>query len=223
MANDKTPEQVARQLEIDAAKFGERVQVVFLKRAAIAMKADVNENFNTSASPDGAPWAPLRFPRPNSKGGDKPLLNTGLLRASITRTGAGHIENLTATSVEIGTVRPGANLMHAGGTVVPTKAKALAIPLTKEAYSATVNGGGPRKFPRPLFVLWKAGAKSGALAEVVQKGRGKKKKPTLIRHFALVKSVTVPARPFVGFGQRLVAKLESAFQAVVSEIFKESK
>lgn len=236
MAAD-TPEQAAAQLNSDANRLADNKLVAkILKLSAMAMKSDVRENFDKSAGPDGRPWAKLRFPR--VRGGDKPLLDTGLLRASITTKAKDHIETFTLNSVEIGTTKVGANLMNSGGTVVPVKAKALAIPLTKEALRA----GGPRRFPRPLVMLWRKGAKSGVLAEI-KKGKqskeskklhkaaklaGKKKgfekvaagfkerakqldrkRGVTVLQYALVKSVTVPARPFVGFGQRLITTLET--------------
>lgn len=244
MAAD-TPEQAASQLNSDAERLADSKLVgVILKNAAIAMKASVFDNFNKSAGPDGTPWARLRFPR--VRGGDKPLLDTGQLRASVTTKTKDHVENVTVNSIEIGTVRPGASLMQSGGTVVPTKAKALTIPLTKEALRA----GGPRRFPRRLIMLWRKGAKSGVLAEI-KKGKQSKESKKLHKaaklagkkkgfekvaagfkerakqldkkrgvttiQYALVKSVTVPARPFIGFGPKLVEQIETIAAAVMSK------
>jgi phage gpG-like protein len=280
-----TPEQAAAQLNSDANRLADNKLVAkILKLSAMAMKSDVRENFDKSAGPDGRPWQKLKFPR--VRGGDKPLLDTGLLRASITTKAKDHIETFTLNSVEIGTTKVGANLMNSGGTIVPTKAKALAIPLTKEALRA----GGPRRFPRPLRVLWRKGAPSGVLAEINTKktkvskrekslraatanyvpkqrailakikkyqGQAKKtksgaqraliegriklaylslkkltkaagakqqkrseleaarKRSSMVLQYALVKSVTVPARPFVGFGQRLITTLETISQSAM--------
>lgn len=166
MAEPKPPEVIAELLRQSPPLPEEaRVVNVFLKRARLLMIADVKENFDKSAGPDGTPWKPLKFPRP--RGGNKPLLDTGMLRASVTGGSPEFRADTGLNYVSIGTVRPGANLMHAGGTVVPTKAKALAIPLTKDA----VRAGSPRRFPRPLVMLWRTGAQSGALAEVKKPAR----------------------------------------------------
>jgi len=274
-----TPEQAAAQLNSDANRLADNKLVAkILKASAKAMKFDVRENFDKQAGPDGRPWKRLKFP--HIRGGDVPLNDTGRLRASLVSKTKDSVEVFTINSVEIGTTKEGANLMNAGGTVVPVKAKALAIPLTKEALRA----GGPRRFPRPLRVLWRKGAKSGVLAEIDkdklkatekekerskvirtqsavtrqlnklaerlrkrmnrtknpankkklakqiasvrlkqskastkaaneyrkrQKSRDKRKDKSMVLQYALVKSVTVPARPFVGFGQRLITTLET--------------
>lgn len=161
MAEPKPPEVIAELLrQSPPLPDAPRVVQVFLQRARLAMLADVRENFKNSAGPDGTPWKPLKFPRP--QGGNKLLWNKGLLRASITGGNSDYREEVGINYVSIGTVRPGANLMNSGGTIVPTKAKALAIPLTKAAADAR----SPRNFPRPLVMLWRTGAQSGVLAEI---------------------------------------------------------
>lgn len=284
MSND-TPEDAAKQLRRDAARLsdGKLVEKI-LNQCRMAMLRDVRENFATVSDPDGRKWPGLKFPR--VRGGDRPLIDTGALRASIVGKHANHIEEVTQNSVTIGTTRPGANLMQSGGTVKPVNGKALAIPLTKEALRA----GSPRRFGKPLVMLWRTGAKSGVLAEVDrdaqkatkgekassvvvrsqsatarqlarqverirkrmnrtkskagkaklkkqiatlrvkqsrasakaadayrkrQKSRDKRKAKVLTLQYALVKSVTVPARPFVGFGPRLIAKLDTILRANV--------
>lgn len=130
---------------------------------------DVKRRFATGTTPEGQRWRPLKYARP--RGGDKPLLDTGRLMNSIT----GRVE---ATAVVVGTAHPAAPLAQFGGVVRPKKAKALAIPLTKEA----VRAGSPRRMRGsqkvPLFAK-KVGGK-------------------WVGHFLLVKKVTVPARPFLG-------------------------
>jgi phage gpG-like protein len=208
----RPPEEIATLIRDDLIPDAERVVTAFLKQARVMMIADVKENFARSSDPDGRPWAPLRFPRP--RGGSKPLLDTGQLRASITGASPEFREEEGPNYVTIGTTRPGANLMQQGGTVLPRKGKALAIPLTKDA----VRSGGPRRFSRPLFLLWRRGANSGVLAEKTQGGR--KKKAGLIAHFALVRKVVVPARPFIGFGRRLIDKLDALARRTVREMFR---
>lgn len=172
------------------------------------IKADVKENFAAGRSPDGTPWPPLAHPRPSSKGSDQPLRDKGLLAASINSANAqGHIEELTDNYFLMGTNLEYARLHQEGGTITPKSAKALSIPLTKEASRA----GGARNFPRDLFI-WKNDDSAHAfLAEAVQKGKGKKGFTQLLFHYILVDSVRIPARPFLGFGQRLVGKITEVF------------
>lgn len=271
----KTPDDAANQLRLKPGDVDPlRVQEKIIKQARVAMIADVRDNFRNSADPDGTPWAALRHPRP--RGGNRPLMDTGILRASVVTAGPAHVEVQTVRSIEIGTAQMGARLMHEGGVVVPKKAKALAIPLTKEA----VRAGGPRRFPNTLTMLWRKGANSGVLAEINTKKVSKREKSlrkqesklvprerkymdriktlrerakrqpksvhviekkieliyaqlkafrrsiagkvrqrealadkrrsgTIKVHYALVKSVRIVARPFVGFGKRLVAIIDS--------------
>ncbi len=45
----------------------------------VILSADTKENFAGSHDPDGLPWQPLRKPRRNSRGKDKPLVDWGVL------------------------------------------------------------------------------------------------------------------------------------------------
>ena len=157
--------------------------------AAIAqvVLSDVRRRFQTSTAPDGTPWQSLRHPRPN--GGDKPLLDTGQLMASIHAT---HDD----AGVTIATTHPGAAIQNFGGTIVPVKAKKLAIPLTREAKRA----GGPRRFPRKMFVA--RTTKPGVL-RLVESVRGR-----LVGQFLLVDSVKIPARPFMGVSRQALGVVE---------------
>ncbi len=91
---------------------GSRLQhldmTVPLKQAAVAMAADTKENFAGSHDPMGKPWPPLQHPRRNSKGHDQILRDKGLLMASVTAGGTGHVETLTTTQLVWGT-----NLIYA--------------------------------------------------------------------------------------------------------------
>lgn len=176
-----TTSQFARRLQAVAGSFpaaAERAAATVAVVAAGAVKSALTDG----VSPDGTPFRPLGWPRPH--GGSKPLLNTGVLRASVAA-------DADATGLTLRARSPGASLHQTGGVIVPKRAKALAIPVTKEA----VRAGGPRTFPRPLFVLGKKGGGNGALAERPAKGHGKGKP---VVHFLLRKSVTVPARPYLG-------------------------
>ena len=154
---------------------------------AVYLAASTKQRFAQGVSPDGAPWAPLAHPR--ARGGDTPLRDTGLLMASVTGQGQGHVEQATPTSLTWGTNLDRAALHQWGGTIAPRSGGALAIPLTPEAARA----GRARQFPRRLFVH-QASTGRGFLAE----SRGKGKAARLVLHYLLAASVTVPARPFLG-------------------------
>lgn len=171
------------------------------ERAAVALRATmpaagivavggVKQHFQTSTGPDGIPWRPLAHPRP--RGGEKPLLDTGQLRNSVSATTTDDTITLRANG-------PGARLHQLGGVITPKRARALAIPITTEARRA----GSPRRFPRPLFAG--KGPKGGYLAE--SKGKGKRAK--VVVHYLLRTSVPIPARPFMGFSVETMAKIES--------------
>jgi phage gpG-like protein len=169
----------------------------------VAMAADVRRRFQTGTDPAGRPWTPLRYPRP--RGGSKPLLDTGVLRNSITH-------RPEADGASVGTAIPYAPLMHFGGKVVPKRAKYLTIPLTKEAARA----GSPRAMRNLEFVPKKArgGKVRGWLVEQKKTGRGKKKTSTTVFHWVCVTDVEVPARPFMG----LSAQGLGAIDAIIAEM-----
>lgn len=166
----------------------------------------VKRNINEGVDIHGKPLAPLKYPRPN--GGDKPLRDKGLLAASISAT-------VTEREITLAANSPGAALQNYGGTVRPKRAKALAIPVSKEAKRVGSPGGG--RFPRPLFVLAVGSASGNAvLAENVG---GK-----LVVHYVLAKSVTVPARQFLGWRADTLASigklLSEKYAAEVAKVFK---
>jgi phage gpG-like protein len=164
------------------------------------MRRDMTEG----VSPDGTAYAPLRFARP--QGGNKPLLNNGLLRGALSAEFAGDAIFLRANS-------PGANLHQYGGTIVPVRAKALTIPLTREA----VRAGGARNFPRPLFVLKRSeDPRGGALAERVGKG----KRARIVVHYLLRKKVQVEARPYLGISKRTADDFADAVNRKLPELFR---
>lgn len=166
--------------------------------------SDVKQNFAGAHTPDGQPWRPLG--RPRIRGGDKPLRDRGLLMASITGRGTGHIETLTDRALEVGTNLEHARIHQEGGTIRPTHAKALTIPLTKEAsYFSS-----PRLQP-DLFVF-RSDTGKAFLAEAKKTGKGKRQKTKLILHWLLVKQAIIPARPFLGFGAKLVEQISDVFR-----------
>lgn len=168
--------------------------------------AGVKEHFQTSTSPEGRPWAKLV--RPRVGGGDKPLLDKGLLQNSVSA-------RLTGKDIVLIASHAAANLHQYGGTV-KAKGKMLAIPMTPEAKRI----GSPRKnkFPRPLQVMV-----SDRRNVFLVERQGNK----LTFHYILKKSVTVPARPFLGFSEKTLTKIEAILanrlMDVVGGAFDKSK
>lgn len=171
-----------------------------LNRIKINAVVEVKRRFDNSLDPDDRPWAPLLFARP--RGAGKPLRDTGRLMASIQATVQGP-EFTQGTNLEY------AALHQYGGTVTPKKAKMLTIPLTREAVTA-----GSARAMSGLFIFR---SKSGNLflAERKEK-RGKAAGLTL--HWLLKDSVTITARPFLGFGERLLSKVDAIFLDWLEEL-----
>lgn len=139
----------------------------------------------------GKPFQPLRFQRASGKGG-LPLRDKGLLAASISATMPQETVILSANS-------PGARLQNYGGVVRPKRAKALAVPISKEAGRIGSPGGG--RFPRPLFVrATRSATVVGALCENVG--------GVLVVHYLLVKEVRVPARQYLGWSASTLDRIQ---------------
>lgn len=149
------------------------------KVLARILHSDVKDRFATGTDPKGVKWKPLKHARP--RGGNQPLRDTGRLMASFQ-------SRYDGDGFEVSTVYPGAGLHNFGGVVRPTKAKYLAIPVTKEA----VRSGGPRRFKGTLSV--RATKKRGVLLLVGGKGNAVQ--------FILVKSATIPQREFMGVSEK---------------------
>lgn len=186
---------------------GERISRVDMRPAyKIGRQLCVNharQSIASGKSPDGYPFKPLVLQRPRSKGKDIPLRDTGALLASLGSSNPYVIDVVTMSFFEYGTRLVYARLMNEGGVIRPTKAKALAIPRTVEALRA----GSPRRFPRPLALIWPKNKKSGRLVESVLKGRGKNKQRVLITHYLLKTSAEIPARPFLTVTPELIDKV----------------
>ncbi len=187
-------EQIAlEELAPWIARLGDKLARLDLTRTmkglSLLLESDTKKRFETGTAPDGSPWQMLQHPRVNTQGNDLPLRDRGLLAASLSARGKGHVETLTSHSLEWGTNLEYAALMNYGGTVLPVRGKMLSIPLTKEAKRA----GNARDFPRKLFV-WERTGGTPMLAE--QDPNDKEGKP--IFHYVLVPKVTIPARPFLG-------------------------
>jgi phage gpG-like protein len=160
-----------------------------LKKCNVLMQSETKRNFAESHAPDGTPWAPIQ---PRVRGGSLPLRDTGLLGASVTGPGKGHVEQITHRELIYGTNLDRAAIHQYGGVIRPKNAQALSIPLTKEA----VRAGSPRNFPRPLGMVKRPGH-----PPLLVENQGDKKS---VFHYVLLKSVTIIARPFLGFGKRAV-------------------
>jgi phage gpG-like protein len=184
----------------------QRVQSVDMGKAlrdcAVYLSKRAKECFDESRAPDGTPWKPLAHPRP--RGGDKPLRDTGKLMASLgavdPETDHATVERITSNSLTWGTNLDRAWIHQHGDTITPQGHPFLAIPLTPEAARFMAHGGrSPRKFPKPLFIPRRKGG--GICRVLAEKKRRGKYKGSLVFHFALVRSVTIPARPFLGLTQ----------------------
>jgi len=154
-----------------------------LRRCEVYLRAKLQEGFERSQAPDGSSWLPLAHPR--SRGGSKPLLDTGKLRSSLT-------VEATSTGADF-VLRYGSNLEYAsvhqwGATITPKRGKKLSIPLTPAA--------GRLDTPRAMPGLFPVRTTAGKLLLARRQGRGKKQQ--LVFHWVLVDQVTVPARPFLG-------------------------
>ena len=195
-----TPEQFEQWLQRTFTAAAESAtKPVQLRALAVKARADIQGFFQSSISPEGNPWAPLKFPR--IRGGDKPLLDTGRLRASF-------VGDVLPDGVKVSTNHPQAGILNDGGTI-RAKKKFLAIPLTRKAQLA----GSPLRFGKPL--VFRGNANKGAWMEA--KGRGKNK--TLVAQYALVKQVTIPARPFLGFSDSYLDFAEKQIADLMAQQF----
>jgi phage gpG-like protein len=168
--------------------------------------SQMKKDMTASVSPDGTPYKPLRYPRP--RGGNKPLLDRGILRANLAAVA-------TADDLTLVSRVPGSRVHQWGATIVPVNKKFLAIPMTKQALYA----GSPLNFPGLFFV-------PGGLAsrDNVQGRRGKygtrvSQKVTL--HYRLVKKVVVPARPYLGLSKEATELISYAIARQAMQIFLE--
>lgn len=178
-----TPEQLAERTASAAAELavGTFPQSLY-PAAATVLVGDVRRQFYTGQNERGQPWPDLKFPRP--QGGNRPLLNTGILANSYTA-------DPEPNGLIVSSVHASARVHQQGAIIRPVRAKALTIPLTKEAARY-----GPRRFPRQLICL------PGGLYE--KKGQGRRAK--LIRHYLFARKVEIPARS-VGFSDDAVEQV----------------
>lgn len=189
---------------------------VAIKQVAIAAKADFKRHFEESRGPDGSPWPPIKgFRVRRGSGGFQPLRDRGLLMASAAAEGEGHIEEISQYSMEVGTNLFYA-MVHQKGVPSdvwdgrPKRAKALAIPMTTEAYRA----GWPSKWTgTKLRLVWPKGKAHGWLVE--DKG-GRKAKSIL--HYMLLPRVVIPKREFVGWSPELLKITDGIFLAHMAKL-----
>ncbi len=194
MANPIPLAELGKEGQRLAAQLRDPQQLApLLKSAGMMMVADVKRNFNESHDPDGTPWKPLAFARPS--GGSKPLQDQGLLAASFSASTGGNWAQVGSNAVQ-------ANLHQLGGTIVPKRTKYLAIPLTRQAQRA----GSPRRFPGLLRCV--IGAKGGVMIDAQGEPQ-----------YALTKGpIVIPARPMVGFGKRLMERLDLLFAEFMARV-----
>jgi phage gpG-like protein len=203
-----------------------------LEKVAIAAKADFKQRFATSTAPDGSSWPPLKgfrvrrndaLAKPKGGGSLQPLRDTGLLMASATAQGKGHVEEITSLSMEVGTNLDKAAVHQKGVPSEvwdgrPTKGKALAIPMTIEAQRA----GSPRLFPEHLVLVWPKGKSFGWLVQV-DPGKGKhNRRAKSILHYMLVPRVVIPKREFVGWSKGLIETTDSILQDAMIKLATET-
>lgn len=154
--------------------------------------------FRSQSDPTtGAAWpktGPLALAtRPGGGGAGKALRDTGVLFQSINGTPP----VVTATSVSIGSNLIYAGIHQTGGTIRPRNSKFLAIPLTREARKA----GSARRWLDQRKAAGKPGFFAGRAIMGYEDGKGTKGYG-YVAHWALVSSVTIRARPYLGYSER---------------------
>lgn len=179
-----SPGQFADSLIAAGANLAKGIPVELQRPLAMLFQADVRRQFYAGVTAAGVPFQKLRFPRP--AGGDKPLLNTGILANS-------YVAEADTKAIEVASRHPGAALQQAGGVVKPIRAKALAIPLTVEA----TRYGSPRRFPRKLFTF----PGGGGLYERVGQGKNAR----IVKHYLFTKQTKHDPRP-VGFSDKAIGE-----------------
>lgn len=143
-----------------------------MQNLARVLKTGAQLRFRQGNGPDGAPWQPSR--RAAEEGGQT-LTLTGRLRRSLTTAA-------TRTTATIGTNDIRAAIHHFGGVIRAKRGPFLSIPITPQARKS----GSPRNFPGKLAVQQTL---KGQHILVDEKG---------VAHYLLRRSVTMPARPFLG-------------------------
>lgn len=141
------------------------------------MVRSIKKNFREGGRP--SPWIPSRFAA--ARGGQT-LRWRGRLQQSITHSA-------DRSGATVGTNVVYARIQQEGGVIKPKNKKALAIPVDKSAW-----GKSPKEFQNLVFIPRKG--KNPLLVEMKTK-RGKASSMKIM--FVLMKSVRIPARPFLLF------------------------
>ena len=103
-----------------------RVQVMnwapALKQCKVLLSAKTKENFAQWKSPDGTRWLGLKRPRKRGRTREKPLRDRGILMASVTSQGPGHLEKVGANEMVYGTIIHYASYHQYGTKTIPIRA-----------------------------------------------------------------------------------------------------
>jgi len=151
-------------------------------------------------------WTPNSpLTRANKSAGAKPLMDEGHLIASIDY-------RIDGKSVVTGTNRPGANIIHDGGTLKPVTTKFLTIPAGRATKTLMGSYGltpracieGMEKAGYTVFFRQSKGGQSGAVL-YLPPGAKKETEPEIL--FVLKKEVVVPARYYLRLPQESLAIL----------------
>jgi phage gpG-like protein len=174
---------------LGAADFA-KVWQSLIRPVMLLSVSGVRTHFDQSRGPDGKQWAPLAHNRPEGAG--KPLLDKGLLAASVSAS-------VTANQITLSANSPGARLQQYGGKILPVRGKWLTIPVTVEAKRI----GSPRQnhFPRPLFFRATTNPLTALLCETDPTGR-------IVVQYVLKPDVTIPARPYLGWSEATLTKIQ---------------
>lgn len=92
------------------------------KIVRVLVSSETKLNFARGQTPDGTPWAPLK--RPSKRRGGKsakPLRDKGLLMASVSGAGAGHVEETSKTAFVFGTNLDYADFHQSGTRRIPRR------------------------------------------------------------------------------------------------------
>lgn len=167
--------------------------------------------FRTQTSPAGIPWKRTGelalSTRPGGGGGGRTLSDSDQLLGSIINPDP----RVDADSVRIGSNLPYANIHQYGGTISPRAAKNLAIPLTREARrSGRARRWWKQNEQRHPFIL--PGKRDSA---VIATRQGKR----VTAHWLLKKSVTIPARPYLGVSDQNMKELGDIALGVFNRLY----
>lgn len=136
----------------------------------VLLIADVRDNFHGSHAPDGTAWLPLKNPSKRRGGASaKPLRDTGLLMASVTAQGRGHVERIGEHELVLGTNLDYAAVHQFGATIF--------FPERRRRKPWVFESGGRKVFTRRIRAH----------------------------------TVTIPARPFLGFSERAINRIGLIF------------